>query len=49
MLKRIAISMVIGAAVFGAATTGMLARHEALRKSAVELLRLDVEILVGKG
>lgn len=48
MLKRIAISLVVGAAVFGALTSGMLARHKELRRSAVELLRLDLEILVGE-
>lgn len=47
MLKRILLSAVVAAAVFGAATTGMLARHKELRRSAVELLRLDLEILVG--
>ena len=47
MLKRVVISVVIGAAVFGAASTGMLARHTQLRQAAVELLKLDVHILVG--
>jgi hypothetical protein len=47
MLKRIAITALVGAALFGAVSSGMLARHRELRKSAAELLRLDVEILVG--
>ncbi len=48
MLKRIAVSVIIGAAVFGALASGVLARHRELRGMAVELVRLDIEILVGR-
>jgi hypothetical protein len=47
MLRRIAISLVVGAALLGVLSTGMLARHAELRRAASELLRLDVGLLVG--
>lgn len=47
MLRRIAISLMVGAALFGVLTTGMLARHPSLRRAAKEMLRLDVGVLVG--
>lgn len=47
MAKRILVSLVVAAALFGVAASGMLAKHKVLRKSAVELLRLDLEVAVG--
>lgn len=48
MLKRVAISVVIGAALFGAVSTGMLVRHRRLRMVAVELVRFDLDVLVAR-
>lgn len=47
MLKRIAISLLVGAALFGALASGMLAKHTPLRRAAVEMLKLDLGVLVG--
>jgi hypothetical protein len=47
MFKRVAISVLFAAALFGAVSTGFLAKHRALRGAAVELAKLDVHLLVG--
>lgn len=47
MVKRIGLSVIVGIALFGLMATGMLAKHRELRKAAIEMLKLDVEILVG--
>ena len=47
MLKRLVITAAVGAALFGAVSTGMLARHHELRHAALELIRFDIDVLVG--
>lgn len=47
MLKRFAVTAVIGAALFGAASTGLLVKHHALRHLAAEAVRFDLDVLVG--
>ena len=48
MAKRIGFTFVLGAALFGLASTGMLARHRMLRSLAFEAVKFDVDVLTGR-
>lgn len=45
--KRIAVTVVVAAALFGGLASGLLVKHRELRKVAMELVRLDIDVLVG--
>jgi hypothetical protein len=47
MLKRVVVTAVVGTALFGAVSTGLLARHKLLRHLATEAVRFDLDVLVG--